>query len=43
LEKGEEPLVVYAKGIKVKVWVEKGLLFALTDSPEVAGSKEINE
>lgn len=43
LEKGEEPLVVYAKGIKVKVWLEKGLLFALTDSPEVAGSKEMNE
>lgn len=35
LEKGEAPLVVYAKGIKVKVWVEKGLLFALTDSPVV--------
>ena len=43
LEKGEEPQVVYAKGIKVKVWVEKGLLFALTDSPDVTGSKEMNE
>lgn len=42
LEKGEAPLVVYAKGIKVKVWVEKGLLFALTDSPEVAGRKEMD-
>ncbi|MDX2475937.1 MAG: hypothetical protein QNL05_01060 [Gammaproteobacteria bacterium] len=42
LEKGEAPLVVYAKGIKVKVWVEKGLLFALTDSPEVAGGKEMD-
>jgi len=40
LEKGEAPLVVYAKGIKVKVWVEKGLLFALTDSPEVTDRKE---
>ena len=40
LENDEAPLVVYAKGIKVKVWVEKGLLFALTDSPEVAGEKE---
>ena len=40
LENDEAPLVVYAKGIKVKVWVEKGLLFALTDSPEVAGRKE---
>lgn len=35
LEKGESPLVVYARGIKVKIWVEKGLLFALTESPEV--------
>jgi len=35
LEKGEPPLVVYAKGIKVKIWVEKGLLFALTDSPAI--------
>ena len=42
LENGEAPLVVYAKGIKVKVWVEKGLLFALTDSPEVAGRKEMD-
>lgn len=40
LENDEAPLVVYAKGIKVKVWVEKGLLFALTDSPEVTGRKE---
>mgnify|MGYP001812365482 FL=1 len=40
LEKGEAPLVIYAKGIKVKVWVEKGLLFALTDSPAVTGRKE---
>jgi len=31
LEKGQQPLVVYAKGIMVKIWVEKGLLFALTD------------
>ena len=41
LDKGETPLVVYAKGIKVKVWAEKGLLFALTDSPHVTGRKEI--
>jgi len=33
LEKGEAPLIVYAKGIKVKIWVEKGLLFALTEAP----------
>ncbi|NOY17659.1 MAG: hypothetical protein GXP23_12210 [Gammaproteobacteria bacterium] len=35
IEKDESPLVVYARGIKVKIWVEKGLLFALTESPEV--------
>jgi len=35
LEKGEAPLIVYAKGIKVKIWVEKGLLFALTEAPDV--------
>ncbi|MEA1890129.1 MAG: hypothetical protein U9N50_10170 [Pseudomonadota bacterium] len=40
LENGEEPLIVYAKGIKVKVWVEKDLLFALTDSPAVKESME---
>ncbi len=42
LEDGESPLIVYAKGIKVKIWVEKGLLFALTDSPAVNGVKENN-
>ena len=40
LEKDEAPIVVYAKGIKVKIWVEKGLLFALTNSPEVTRRKE---
>lgn len=40
LEKGEKPLIVYAKGIKVKVWVEKGLLFALTDSPAIKENME---
>ena len=32
IDAGEQPLTVYAKGIKVKIWVEKGVLFALTDS-----------
>lgn len=41
MEQGEMALIVYAKGIRVKVRVEKGLLFALTDSPEVSGRKEI--
>jgi hypothetical protein len=40
LEKGEKPLIVFAKGIKVKVWVEKGLLFALTDSPAIKEKME---
>ncbi|GMR05915.1 MAG: hypothetical protein BMS9Abin25_0492 [Gammaproteobacteria bacterium] len=40
LEKGEAPLIVYAKGIKVKIWVEKGLLFALTQAPDVSQSQE---
>ena len=31
LEEGEEPVDIYVKGIKIKIWVEKGLLFAITD------------
>lgn len=34
LEEGEAPVVIYVKGIKVKIWVEKGVLFALTGLPE---------
>lgn len=40
LENGESPLVVYAKGVKVKIWIEKGLLFSLTDSPVMNGERE---
>ena len=40
LEDGDSPLIVYAKGIKVKVWVEKGVLFALTDSPAISEKME---
>jgi hypothetical protein len=29
LDQGEQPLVLYARGIRVSIWVEKGLLFAL--------------
>jgi hypothetical protein len=43
LENGEQPLVVYAKGVKVNIWVEKGLLFALTDSPAVKKSMQKNK
>ena len=34
MEEGEEPLEIFVKGIKVKIWVEKGLLFALTELPD---------
>ncbi len=34
IEEGELPVEVYVKGIKVKIWVEKGLLFVLSDVPE---------
>lgn len=30
LSKGEQPVTVYSKGIPVEIWVEKGVLFALT-------------
>ena len=43
MEQGETALIVYAKGIRVKVRVEKGLLFALIDSPKVSGRKEIEK
>ena len=33
MEEGAEPAELYVKGIKVKIWVEKGLLFALTEMP----------
>ena len=33
LEDGDAPVDIYVKGVKVRIWVEKGLLFALTDLP----------
>jgi hypothetical protein len=30
-DQGEMPVSTYANGIKVTLWVEKGLLFALTE------------
>ena len=42
LENGESPLVVYAKGVKVKIWVEKGLLYALTEAPSIKDTKDNN-
>ena len=35
LEKGETPVTEHVKGITVRIWVEKGLLFALTESSAV--------
>ena len=31
MENGQPPVIVNVKGITVRIWVEKGLLFALTD------------
>lgn len=31
IDKNEKPVVAWAKGIKVRIWVEKGVLFAMTD------------
>lgn len=33
ISQGEKPVETYVKGIKVKIWVEKGLVFALTEAP----------
>jgi len=30
LDRGEKPVIVYARGIKIAIWREKGLLFAAT-------------
>jgi len=34
MEEGDDPVEIYVKGIKVKIWVEKGLLFVLTELPD---------
>lgn len=33
IAQGDKPVETYVKGIKVKIWVEKGLIFALTEAP----------
>lgn len=33
IEKGEKPIVTYARGIQVTIWVEKDIVFALTREP----------
>lgn len=30
LKEGQKPITVYSKGLAVDIWIEKGLLFALT-------------
>jgi len=35
LERGHAPVTVNVKGITVRIWVEKGLLFALTDEVDL--------
>ncbi len=32
-DQGQEPITTYSKGIKVTLWIEKGVLFALTEDP----------
>lgn len=33
IQRAQKPIEVYARGIKVKIWLEKGLLIALTEAP----------
>ena len=33
LDAGDQPISVFSKGVRVTIWVEKGLLFALTEAP----------
>jgi len=33
LDEGDQPISVFSKGVKVTIWLEKGLLFALTEAP----------
>ena len=39
LDQGESPLVIWSMGVRVSLWVEKGVLFELTEEPEVEGAK----
>lgn len=39
LERGETPLKVYHKGLQVRIWVEKGLLFALAGPAHTASPR----
>ncbi len=33
LDQGEQPVTLFSKGVKVTIWVEKGVLLALTEAP----------
>jgi len=33
LDEGDQPISVFNKGVKVTIWVEKGVLLALTEAP----------
>ena len=33
LDEGDQPISVFSKGVKVTIWVEKGVLLALTEAP----------
>ncbi|MEA3410824.1 MAG: hypothetical protein U9R74_04715 [Pseudomonadota bacterium] len=37
-DKGEMPVSTWSRGIKVTLWVEKGVLFALTEEPDKQGN-----
>lgn len=34
LENGDAPIIVNVKGLSVRIWVAKGLLFALTEESQ---------
>jgi len=33
IDKGDKPIEIYVNGVKVKIWREKGLVLAITDTP----------
>lgn len=39
LEENKKPITVYSKGLTVDIWVEKGILFALTHEADKSNSK----
>ena len=41
-DKGEAPVSTWSRGIKVTLWVEKGVLFAFTEEPGIQGELRRN-